>query len=86
MRHIGLLGFTITVLLSGAIPMAAQQCMPQFNISVYDDAYVSDDGSTVYASTSIKDDSILCTCTHSGYSIVATILGPDGSTLATTEE
>jgi hypothetical protein len=85
MRRLGLLGLMIAVLLLGTAPMAAQ-CTPQFNISVYDDASASADKSTVYGYTSIEDNSIVCTCTHSGYTTVATLYGPDGSTLATTEE
>lgn len=78
MRTTSSLKFVIPAMLMVAGPLAAQ-CHMQYNVSVYNDASISDDLSTVYGSSNFFDNSTLCTCGHGQYQDFLTIYAPDGS-------
>ena len=66
----------LTLLLA---PPVAAQCQMIYNVSVYNDAAVSEDQSMVYGVSTTSDSSILCTCGHGSYETRTTVYAPDGT-------
>ena len=64
--------------LSLAPPVAAQ-CQMIYNVSVYNDAAVSEDQSMVYGVSTTPDSNIPCTCGHGSYETRTTVYAPDGT-------
>ena len=58
----GLILLAADVVMMFHVPAAAQTC--HYNFSYYDDVYFSSDGSTIYSSVSVVDNS---GCNHSQY-------------------
>lgn len=65
-------------------PPLAAQCRMIYNVSVYNDAAVSEDRTMVYGVSTTSDNSILCTCGHGSYQTRTTVYAPDGAQYAVT--
>ncbi len=79
MKRLRPLEFTIAALLLSAAHLAA--CIPVFSFSVYNDASITDDESTIYGYTTTEDTSTLCSCVHSDYTAAAAVYDPNGTLL-----
>ncbi|GIU75748.1 MAG: hypothetical protein KatS3mg004_2835 [Bryobacteraceae bacterium] len=60
-------------------PRAGAQCQMIFNVSVYNDAALSEDVTMVYGFSTTSDNSSLCTCGHGSYQTRTTVYAPDGT-------
>ncbi|MGB9611857.1 MAG: hypothetical protein ACPL7M_12875, partial [Bryobacteraceae bacterium] len=60
-------------------PRAGAQCRMIFNVSVYNDAALSEDVTMVYGFSTTSDNSSLCTCGHGSYQTRTTVYAPDGA-------
>lgn len=83
MKRLRPLEFMIAALLASAAHLAA--CTPVFSFSVYNDASIIDDESTIYGYTSTGDTSTLCSCVHSDYEAFAAVYDPNGTLLGDSE-
>ncbi len=83
MKRLRPLELMIAALLLSTAHLAA--CTPVFSFSVYNDASIIDDESTIYGYTSTEDSSTLCSCVHSGYEAIAAVYDPDGTLLGDSE-
>lgn len=65
--------------LLASAPRAGAQCQMIFNVSVYNDAALSEDVTMVYGFSTTSDNSTLCTCGHGSYQTRTTVYAPDGA-------
>ncbi|MGO9093989.1 MAG: hypothetical protein ACLQGV_02105 [Bryobacteraceae bacterium] len=84
MRNLIQLGLMIAAALLSVAPLSGQ-CQMIYNVSVYADASVSSDLSTIYAYSSGADNSTTCNCTHSNYQATLTVYAPNGSKVSRTQ-
>jgi hypothetical protein len=71
-------GLVALLLALALMPRFASAQMSTFNVSVYNQLTESADDSTVYASTSVSDNSILGQCGHSDYVTTCQLISPNG--------
>jgi len=70
---------TAVLCLLASAPRAGAQCQMIFNVSVYNDAALSEDVTMVYGFSTTSDNSSLCTCGHGSYQTRTTVYAPDGT-------
>jgi hypothetical protein len=78
MRPVSIVLTAVLCLLAWA-PRAGAQCQMVFNVSVYNDAALSEDVTMVYGFSTTSDNSSLCTCGHGSYQTRTTVYAPDGA-------